>query len=266
METCSLTQSSRQGRIYLEDHLLLFVLSGIYTINLGKQQITVKKNQMVLIKKGVVIEYNKIGDLDYNNTLDYWMFFLKDDLLKHFAKMINIKPGEYKQLVTINVQPMNERLLKYLESIKSYFNENESIDNNLIKLKLLELLYDLAAIDNNFIQQLLQFKPPSSTNITKVLEENIMNPVSLKDLAYLSGRSLSSFKRDFYAIYQVPPAQWIRERKITKAKELLASTSLSITDICFMTGFENLAHFSRIFKKITGSSPTFYRKKTNYEL
>jgi AraC family transcriptional regulator, exoenzyme S synthesis regulatory protein ExsA len=71
------------------------------------------------------------------------------------------------------------------------------------------------------VQQLLQLKPPSSVDITKVLEENIMKPVSLMDLAYLSGRSLSSFKRDYYTIYQLPTSQWLRNRWTAKAKELL---------------------------------------------
>ncbi|WP_245592363.1 helix-turn-helix domain-containing protein [Ectobacillus panaciterrae] len=71
-----------------------------------------------------------------------------------------------------------------------------------------------------------------------------MNPVSLNELAYLSGRSLSTFKRDFRKIYNTSPMKWIRNRRLDKAKELLTHTSLSVSDVCFSTGFENIAHFS----------------------
>lgn len=87
-----------------------------------------------------------------------------------------------------------------------------------------------------------------------------MNPVSLSDLAYLSGRSLSTFKREFQAIYNKPTFQWIRNRRLEKAKELLVSSGLSAIDVCFATGFENVAHFSKSFKKKYGVPPSDIKK------
>lgn len=262
LETCILTQG-RKGNMFLEDHLLLFVLSGTYTLRYGKRQVVVYKNEMIFLKKAIVVEYQKSGEYENNNLLDYWMFFLQDDLLKKFAKMSNMEPGKTIEPTPVSILPVSERLLKYLESLKPYFSENKTIDDNLIKLKLLELLYNLADTDSNLMTQLLQFRHPSIMNLADLMDENIMNPVSLLDLAYLSGRSISSFKRDFYAIYHMPPSHWIREHRISKAKELLSSTLFTITDVCFMTGFQNSAHFSRVFKEITGYSPTYYRQKTN---
>jgi len=59
------------------------------------------------------------------------------------------------------------------------------------------------------------------TNITSTVEENITNAMSVDQLAKLSGRSLSSFRRDFIAIYNMPPKRWIRLKRIEKAKQLL---------------------------------------------
>lgn len=112
------------------------------------------------------------------------------------------------------------------------------------------------------MNQLLQISHPVKTpNFASLMEEHVTTPASLSDLAYLSGRSLSSFKRDFYAIYQMTPSRWIRERRVSKAKKLLIDPALTITDICFMTGFESSAHFSRVFKTLTRDSPTDYRQK-----
>jgi transcriptional regulator GlxA family with amidase domain len=96
-------------------------------------------------------------------------------------------------------------------------------------------------------------------DITTTVEGNILNNISLQELAHLSGRSLSSFKRDFHAIYNMPPSQWIRERRLEKARELVMRTSMSVTDICYTLGFENIAHFSRLFKTYFGVAPTRYK-------
>jgi AraC-like DNA-binding protein len=253
----------RKGTLFLEDHLLLFVQHGIYTVSYGGDLYTVHKNEMVLLKKSISIQYQKTEDPDDPSLLEYKMFFLKDDLLREFFKMANIKPKGPKSPIPISVKPVNERLIKYVESLEPYFKEPEKVDGNLIKLKLLELLYDLAATDENLMGQLMQLKQQVRTDIPNIVEENILNPVSLNDLAYLSGRSLSGFKRDFQAIYNMPPYHWLRERRLDRARELLLNTSMSVTDICFMTGFENITHFSRAFKEYYGRSPVSYKQKHN---
>jgi AraC-like DNA-binding protein len=94
------------------------------------------------------------------------------------------------------------------------------------------------------------------------VEENIMNSLSLQQLAMMSGRSLSSFRRDFLAIYNMPPSHYIRQKRLEKARELLKSTTMTVTDICYTLGFENIAHFSRLFKSYFKSSPSEFRLVT----
>lgn len=259
IESCIFTKDEK-GSMFLEDHLLLFVLSGTYTVYHGNESYTVHKNEMVLLQKSIVIQYQKSGEPDSEDKLDYMLFFLKEELLKEFIKMSNIKFVQPKVPVPISVKPVSECMIKYLESLKPYFRRLDKVEDNLIKIKLLELLFDLAYEDDNIMDQLMQLKQQVHSDITKVVEENVMNPVSINDLAYLSGRSLSSFKRDFQAIYNIPPSKWIKERRLQKAKELLTNTSMSVTDICFTIGFENTTHFSRIFKENFGYSPSSYKQ------
>lgn len=261
--SCTFIKKAR-GSFFLEDHLILLVQHGVFSISYGGKIYVVHKNEMVLLKKAIVIQYQKSGDPEEKSLLEYTMFFLKDDLLREFAKMANVKLTKPRTSVPISVMPINERLLKYFDSLKPYFNECETISGNLMKIKLLELLYDLAAADNDLMQQLLQLKQQTRSDIPKIVEENILNPISVSDLAYLSGRSLSSFKRDFQTIYNMSPHQWIRERRLDRAKELLMNTPMSVTDICFMTGFENVAHFSRAFKERYGCSPISYKQQHSF--
>lgn len=260
VESCTLTES-KQGSMFLEDHLLMFVLNGTYTVRYGDQAYTVHKHEMVLLQKSIVVQYEKSGEPNQDYLLAYMMFFIKDELLVDFMKMADIQSSQPIALVPIFVNPISERLLSYIESLKSYFNEPDNIADGLIKIKLLELLFDLAHANENIMQQMLQLKQQVRSDISTIVEQNIMNPVSLNDLAYLSGRSLSSFKRDFQTIYNAPPSQWIRQKRLEKAKELLTYSAMSVTDVCFTTGFENVAHFSRVFKEHFGFPPSFYKQQ-----
>lgn len=216
---------------------------------------------MVLLQKSIVIEYEKSGEDDSENRLYYMMFFLKDEILNDFIKMANVIPAYPSVIVPISVLSVNERLIHFIESLKLLMKEPDRINPGLIKIKLLELLFDLSDADDKLLFQFLQIKRKEKRHITDIIEENLFNPVSLNDLAYLSGRSLSSFKRDFQSIYNTSPLQWIRNRRLDRAKELLANSSLSVTDVCFSTGFENVGHFSRVFKKRFGISPSMVRDR-----
>jgi AraC-like DNA-binding protein len=137
-----------------------------------------------------------------------------------------------------------------------YFLEPESIDEYLTRIKLLELLFNLVQSESIILPQLMDLRTHFRADITRTVEDNLMSPMSLTQLAMLSGRSLSSFKRDFIAIYNMPPSTWLRQRRLEKARELFLNTTMTVTDVCYALGFENLAHFSRLFKSRFGYSPS----------
>jgi AraC-like DNA-binding protein len=255
IQFCYNTQS-RTGTLFLKEHLLLFVLKGVYTVRFGNQTYTVRSNQMVLLQKSIVIEYEKSGEAESGYELDYLMFFLKDELLDEFVKFADLKPTHSPSPVPVAVNSVNERITGYIESLEPYFEKPDEIGGGLVKVKTLELLFHIAEANEQFLLQFLQTKQKERTDIVNVMEENLLNPVSLSDLAYLSGRSLSTFKREFQAVYNTSPLQWIRNRRLDRAKELLTHSALSVTDVCFSTGFENIAHFSKVFKERFGFPPS----------
>ena len=150
--------------------------------------------------------------------------------------------------------------MKYIESLKPYFAETEKIENGLIKIKLLELLYDTGVHRQKYNSSAVAAEKSRPDEHSAGDGKNLLNPVSIEDLAYLFGRSLSGFKRQFREIYNMPPARWIREKRLEKAKQLLAGSSYSVTDVCVLTGFSSFSHFSRVFKDRFGYSPSALKK------
>lgn len=237
--------------------MLLFVLEGKYTVRFGAEVHTVHKHEMVLVHKSIAIHYEKSGEPDSDYVLNYMMFLLKDELINEFIQLAgSIPPTAAAIQAPVSVHTMDAALFSYLESLKPYLHEPGRIRDGLVKVKLLELLFGIAERNDIFLFELSQMKRQARKSIKDVIEANITNPVSLNDLAYLSGRSLSSFKRDFQAIYNTSPLQWIRNRRLDLAKDMLICSSLSVTEVCFRTGFENVSHFSKMFKLKFGCSPS----------
>jgi AraC-like DNA-binding protein len=260
IESCTFTEGMT-GNMFLEDHMLMFVLEGVYQVRFGEEEHTVRKGQMVLLKKSILVQYKKYGEPGNENKLDYMLFFLKEELLRDWLKMAELPEATQGIPESISVENVTPRLQGYLESLRPYFGETGHIDRGLLRIKLLELLFDLANANPKLMRQMLQLKQPLRANIPETIEANVLNPVSLADLAYLSGRSLSSFKRDFQAIYNMPPSQWIRERRLERARDLLSTTAMSVTEVCYATGFEAIGHFSRLYKEHFGHSPSTLRRK-----
>ncbi|MDN3656102.1 AraC family transcriptional regulator [Ferruginibacter paludis] len=248
------------GTLFLEENILLFVTEGSVGIRYGKLEYMVNKNQMAFLKKDILVEY-QTGYLQQDNTSKnkFIIVSLRYELVKEFAKMAELCLTPKCEVSPVTLNTADQQLLKYIDSLQPYFIQPEKIGCSLIKIKLLELLFYLAGSDKQILEQVLDLKEHFRSNITNTVEENIMNSLSLSQLAVLAGRSLSSFRRDFQAIYNMPPSQWIRKKRLEKAQELLTSTTMTVTDICYTLGFESIAHFSRLFKSQFGYPPSEFR-------
>ena len=76
--------------------------------------------------------------------------------------------------------------------------------------------------------------------------------VGLERFAFLTGRSLSAFKRDFKKIFNETPNRWLTKRRLQEARFLVEEKKLRPKDIYLDLGFEDLSHFSFAFKKAFG--------------
>lgn len=80
-------------------------------------------------------------------------------------------------------------------------------------------------------------------------------------LASVSGVSEAHFARSFKDAFGVPPHRYLLTRRIERAKALLRDTDQPIIDIAFQTGWNSLGTFGRIFRDITGESPSELRAR-----
>jgi AraC-like DNA-binding protein len=87
------------------------------------------------------------------------------------------------------------------------------------------------------------------------------HPLSLDQISSKACFSRYHFLRLFRQAFNKTPHQYLIERRIEKAKELLGSEDIRVTDVCFEVGFQSLGSFSSLFHKYVGHPPITYREK-----
>ena len=87
-------------------------------------------------------------------------------------------------------------------------------------------------------------------------------PLDLQQISSHACLSRYHFLRLFRQAFNKTPHQYLVERRIEKAKELLSSDELRVTDVCFEVGFQSLGSFSTLFHKSVGHAPITYREKS----
>lgn len=96
----------------------------------------------------------------------------------------------------------------------------------------------------------------------KYLEEHYNDPdLSNDKLSKISGISTIYFRKIFTGIYNISPMKYIQTIRIEKAKDILLSDYYSIANVAEAVGFTNIYHFSKVFKRVTGLTPSAFARQ-----
>ena len=103
------------------------------------------------------------------------------------------------------------------------------------------------------------FLLPALRRARDLIDRDYAEPLDLDSLAREAGYSRFHFARAFRTAYGETPRAYLTMRRIERAKTLLRTANLSVTEICFLVGFSSLGSFSARFRELVGSSPSEYR-------
>jgi AraC family transcriptional regulator, exoenzyme S synthesis regulatory protein ExsA len=193
------------------------------------------------------------------------MIFLPDDfiikvILKHQITSGNpSSTSSTDSIIPINI---DESLTVYFQSVLNYFSKNVPPPKELLTVKFEELIINILLDKRNMMlaEYFKKITADTKISIREVMESNFTYHMSLEEFARLSGRSLSTFHRDFKKIYNCSPGKWLVQKHLQFSKYLLSSTEKSISQISMESGFKHPSHFSRSFKKTFGLPPSSFRK------
>lgn len=241
----------------------VYVLKGKCINHSETDQLNIEANQGVLAKSGNSIfktvncnnsnEYEALSIRFHKDVLDE---LYKDEELPFFEKS-NVSLSTNSVLITSNIL-INE----YVKSILPYFKNKELLSNNLLILKLKELIALLLQTESStgVIEIMSNLFESKTFEFKEIIQAHIFSSISINEFAQLTHMSLSSFKKEFKRVLNDTPQNYIIDQRIKKVAEILPFSSDSISNIAYKCQFQTLAHMSRVFKSKYGVSPSQYKK------
>lgn len=248
-----------------EQACFLYVLKGEFQYKTDEQEFTISSHYSLFlncITSGKYIQNSESEDHCEIVIVTFYPDILKKiydrelpSLLQKPAHIVSNKSNE-----KIN----NDFLIqKYVEGLLFYFENPSLVNEDILVLKLKEIILLLAQSQNADSVQLIlsQLFSPTTYSFKQIIEANLFSQLTIEQLAEQSNLSISSFKREFAKLYNDTPASYIRNKKLEKAAELLLISDERITDIALDCGFNDLATFTKNFSDKYLVTPSGYRQE-----
>lgn len=151
----------------------------------------------------------------------------------------------------LSASPLYE---SFVQSLAAYGSDNAHPALVLIKVK--EALGLIHHLDFGRAAFLIDFTKPGKADLEEYMNLNYKFNISMSRFAYLTGRSLAAFKRDFNTTFKVSPGRWLLRKRLAAAYQLLREKGMRPSAVYHQVGFTDLSHFSYAFKTKYGRSPS----------
>ncbi|MBT1705173.1 helix-turn-helix domain-containing protein [Chryseosolibacter indicus] len=257
-------QQVQRNRIFLQQNLITLLEKGEKVVHYGNKATTIKDSQFVLLSSGNCLFTEK---LTVNSHFQSTMFFFDNSALTRFflkyASIIEmVSSGIIERSEPFVVFEKDEFVLNFITSLRLIQNQTSFLADKKKELKFEELMLHLL---EKYPEAILSFQARrqaaySDLEIKKAVEQNITNNLSLEELAFICHTSVSTFKRKFLKLYNVPPGQYFVKRKMEIATQLLLQNE-NPSEVFHKVGYENHSSFSQIFKQVYGISPKQFQQQ-----
>lgn len=234
---------------YIAKHVCSFILSGKQIIRSEyDEQITLNAGTLCLFPKGI---YTVSDLIPQNGHFEAILFFFDQSIIDRFLSMQSLRKPRMTQANSFLKLSNSEPLATYLRSIAEIPHSVNQPSAALFHLKLIELLCLLDELHPaiSIVDRLVQMNQRKPSNLRSFLERNYDKPLTVEDYAYLTGRSISTFRRAFKQQFQTTPQKWLIQKRMQKAKSLLQQGQDSVTQVAYEVGYDNVSHFIAAFKK-----------------
>lgn len=233
---------SGETKIVLADHTEIFGAGSVFLIPRNQVATIINKPKDALPHKAVAMHLS---------AQRLRKFYLDKEVKHRIAA---------DQIISFHQHPLLQSLLS---SLIPYFDLQDPFPEEIAGLKITEAISVLRSIDSKIDNTLANFEEPHKMDLASFMEKNFMFNLSLTKFSYLTGRSLTTFKRDFSKVFHTTPQRWLTRKRLELAYYQLTEKKKRPIEVCYETGFENLSHFSSAFKKKYGCAPTVLVSRTN---
>lgn len=269
--------SGRPGPLHSHDYFqLCYVMRGACVHSVNGRQATMVKGDFFSVPpdlehsiSAVEGRENELVLIDFMPTLiNQHMHDL--DTMESFVDFAYIQPlmtVDDQLLPKLNLslsgQMLVERLIFDMENEMSQAREGYRL---AVKADLLKLLVIVGREYKEYLKgrqdelNVMKYRDVFY-NIFRFMEEHYNEEMTLDRMAEKAHMSPTYFSALFKVVKGKTFIEYLNEIRIRKAMDLLLHTGQSVTEISLAVGFNHLGHFNRMFKKMVGTTPTYYRKE-----
>ncbi|OHD14058.1 MAG: hypothetical protein A2086_12025 [Spirochaetes bacterium GWD1_27_9] len=243
-------------KVLLENSLIVFILKGCKILKTRSNEYIIKAGHIIFMGKGSYIASQILGDED--EKYEVVMISIDDSIIQEIYKINqDVKTSINIEDDNVQILEMNPFVESSIISLIPYFNHNHQYKEIMVRNKIIELLINLIDADSEGkIKKFIESQQKQmNSEFRNVLLKIYSEPLTVPEFAKKTNMSLSSFKKKFNETFNMPPKEWINKKRLEKALQMIKNTNYSITEICFLTGFENLSYFIRCFKTEFGKTP-----------
>lgn len=240
-----------EGRV-LNEYQLVYITQGegVFTSKSCKIQ-KISTGTILLLFPGEWHNYHPNNDTGWH---EYWVGFKGLHIDKRVENGFFSKESPINDIgVSVSIIGLYEQILHIAEQEKAGFQQMVSS----MVLNILGTVY-YKQKNNSFTNRHIINKINEAQLIMK---QEVESHPSTEELADRIGLGYSWFRRMFKEYTGVSPAQYQIQQKLLRAKELLLTTDMNISEIAYKLNFENISHFTTFFKKKEGVTPSDFKKR-----
>lgn len=245
---------SREGEQFVPEHVFSYQLAGSLTINDGTKTFVSRPGDFRFSKRNRLVKFFKQPAED--GPFKTLSVYLDQETLRNVSMEYGYqseKQSSDDAVIELKPDPLFK---SYMQSLEPYEQLTEPGNEHLLTIKLREAIFILLKANPELKDVLFDFSDPGKIDLEAFMNRNFHFNVELKRFAYLTGRSLATFKRDFEKIFHLSPSRWLLQRRLQEARYLIKEKGQPPSEVYLDLGFEDLSHFSFAFKKMYGVPPS----------
>lgn len=238
---------------FVPEHFFLFLVKGKITGFDGYRKYTMEEGEYCLVRKNALARYSK---QQVDGAFEKVVVILDEAFLKRFREKHGYETALAASRTAFITLQQKEEIVQFIDVLVSSCDARGSMDEHSTDIKRDELVLLLLQTYPELAAIFFDFGIPQKINLEEYMNRNYKFNVSMERFAYLTGRSLSAFKRDFQRIFRDTPGRWLVRRRLEEAHFLIEKKGEKPGDIYLDLGFEDFSHFSFAFKKQFGFRAT----------
>ncbi|WP_299708795.1 AraC family transcriptional regulator [uncultured Pontibacter sp.] len=281
LEHCELNvfethRSAEKVSLVFNDLVLTSMLRGKKVMHLfGKKGFDYLPGESVIVPPNEVMKID-FPEAERNNPTQCIALAISQDQIQATVNMLNERfpkversshwKIEHEMLHLVNNQELADIINRFIRiSIDDHTKEKDVLAGLALRELLVRLMQTQA-------RQLLEanYKTMASNNrfahIIQYIKESIREKIEVDKLSDKACMSRASFYRKFREEFGYSPADYILKERIQLAKEYLRNPVNTVTQACYMAGFQNLNYFIRAFKKEVGTTPKAFQQQKKHLL